>query len=310
MNNSKYKLSICIPAYNRPGFILDCLKFLSTVSQINSVEVVVLDDGSISETAKAVEGFIVKYPKLNISFYRNSVNQGFDKTILSIVNKAKGKFCWFMSDDDLPKKQSIAKLLKIIKQNPDLSLIHMNYSRFDNRLKKITSKQMVGSISKDIVFKNADGFFFKTISNSYFGFLGTNVITMSTDVVNKKMWKDASVGIDKFIGHNFVHCFVIAKMIRENPFIYYVGKPNVQYLSNNHRIWPNDIWKDYNSVFLGYLKKIGFNKKEIERMKKAQRKYEKRETLMKHPILKYLYNVAKPVYAVIHFFKTKYQRRI
>jgi len=310
MNDLKYKLSICIPAYNRPDFISSGLKYLSNVSQIDSVEIVVLDDGSTSETAKAVKRFIVKYPKLNISFYRNNINQGFDKTILSIVDKAKGEFCWFMSDDDLPKKQSITKILEIIKRYPNLSLIHMNYSRFDNNLKKITSKQMVGSINKDIVFKNAEKFFFKKINDSYFNFLGTNVITMSTDVINKKMWKDASVGINKFIGYNFIHCFVIAKMIRENPFIYYVGKPNVQYLSNNHRIWPNDIWKDYNSVFLGYLKKIGFNKKKIEGMKKVQRKYEKRETLMKHPILKYLYNVAKPVYAVIHFLKTKYQRRI
>jgi len=94
---------------------------------------------------------------------------------------------------------------------------------------------------------------FMEIDKSYFQYLGTNVITMSSDIVNRKRWIKSLTGKKKFIGHNFMHCFVIADMISKNEKICYVASPVVQYLSNNHRVWPNNIWKDYNEVYLNYL---------------------------------------------------------
>ena len=115
----------------------------------------------------------------------------------------------------------------------------------------------------------------------------------------------ASKGLENFIGHNFMHCFIISKMIMENPKIYYIANPNVQYLSNNHRIWPNDIWKDYNEVFLNFMKKIGYDKSKLNKMQRHQNKFEKRENMMKHPVLKFVYKFVHPIYAFVGYLKTK-----
>jgi hypothetical protein len=225
--------------------------------------------------------------------------------ILSLVKHAKGEFCWLISDDDLPRVDSVKKIFDVIKKYRKLSLIHINYSRFDNLLKKVTSEKMVGDISKDLYFDDVNKFFFRKIKNSYFSYLGTNVITMSTDIVNRKLWLKSQKDMDKFIGHNFMHCFVIAKMISKYPEIYYVSTPIVQYLSNNHRVWPNDIWKDYNNVFLNYLEKLNFSHTKIQEMKASQKKYEKREEVLKNPVLKLIYNITRPLHSKIDFIMSK-----
>jgi hypothetical protein len=78
--------------------------------------------------------------------------------------------------------------------------------------------------------------------------------------------------------------------------VYFISKPQIQYLSNNHRVWPNDIWKDYNSVLLNYLLKIGYSKANINLMRKQQSEYEKREAMSKSKIISGLYVFALKVY--------------
>jgi abequosyltransferase len=309
MYRQRYKLSFCIPTYNRVNFIIKGLKYLSNIPLINKVEILVFDDGSTDNTENEIKLLLKNNTGLNVNYFKFKKHQGFDKVVSVIVKKAKGEFCWLISDDDLPREDSIKKILSIIDKKPSLSLIHVNYSRFDNVLQKVTSEKMVGSINKDIYFNNADDFLFKNIFDSYFNFLGTNVITMSTDIVNRKKWIKASIEIRRFYGHNFIHCFIIAKMIKEDSRIYYVAEPIVQYLSNNHRIWPNDIWKDYNNIFLEFLKDIGYSKEKINLVREAQIKYEKREGVMKHPLLKYVYGFISPIYAKIQYLKSKYGRR-
>lgn len=292
-------LSICIPTYKRPGFLADSLKKISSLNGVSETEIVIVDDASNDETSTVIKAFIKNNSSLNIVHKKFTKRHNFDPMILSIMKYAHGEYCWLISDDDLPEKDSFVKIIGIIKKHPNASLIHVNYSRFDNLLKKITADKMVGDINKDILFFNKDKFFFKRIRKSYFQYLGTNVITMSTNIVNRKMWLNSLGDLDKFIGHNFMHCFVIAKMLAQNPTIYYVAEPMVRYLSNNHRIWPNDIWKDYNSVLLGYMGSLGFSKAGISEMRHNQKKYENREGVMKNPVLKHVYNLTKPIHPIL-----------
>ena len=212
---------------------------------------------------------------------------------------------WLISDDDIPRNDSLKEVFEIIKNYPDTSLIHLNYSRFDNLLKKVTAEKMVGDIYKDIYFTDPSEFLFKPVNKGYFKFLGTNVITMSTDVVNRKKWLEASKGLEKFVGHNFIHSFIIFNMIEKYPKIYYVSEPIVRYLSNNHRVWPNDIWKDYNSVLLGYLEGIGYPGDKIAKMRESQKEYERKEAVIKNTYLSYLYQLLRPVYARLQIIKSK-----
>ena len=135
--------------------------------------------------------------------------------------------------------------------------------------------------------------------------MGTNIITMSTDIVNRKLWLKSAQQAKKHIGHNFIHCFVIAKMIKANPNIVYLGKPQLRYRSKNERVWPNDIWKDYNKVFINYLISLGYNKEKALSARRAQKTFEKREAATKHPLLKYVYQVAKPAIGAYRMVKLR-----
>lgn len=288
-------LSICIPTNNRSSFLQ---KNLLAVGQMatKDIEIIIGDDASTDNTSEIIEKFKKDYPSLKLTVKRFKNRVFFDRIVLAMVEAAKGEFCWLLGDDDLPKKGSIGRILGIIKKNPNLALIHLNYSRYDNLLKKVTAVRMVNGISKDIHFEKFEDYYFKPIKNSYFKFLGTHTITMSSDVVNRKMWLKAASKLKKYIGHNFIHSFVIGTMIKEKSSIYFVAKPQVQYLSNNHRIWPNDIWKDYNNVLLGYLESIGYPKNKIGIVKEQQKEYEQREKLTKNKLVTFLYRQASKIY--------------
>lgn len=292
---TKIILSICIPTRNRAMFLEKNLKKIASIINKN-VEIVIGDDGSTDDTSTVVKNFIKNNPKIKVVYKRNLKAIFFDKNVLDIVKLASGDFCWLLGDDDVPEDGSITKILSIIDKYPDVSLIHLNYSRFDNILNKVTAKKMVNGINKDVYFKDFEDYYFMPIVDSYFKFLGTHTITMSSDVINRKKWNKATTNIKKYVGHNFIHSFLIGNIIRSKDSVYFVAKPQVQYLSNNHRVWPNDIWKDYNNVLLSYLQSIGYTREKIELMKSQQSEYEKREALSKNKLVSYLYVLALKVY--------------
>ena len=301
--NKKPLLSICIPAYNGAKFIKETLESI-LLEKNPEVEIIVVDDKSTDDTFGVASQFKKKHPAFKIKVIRNKRNLGFDKNVLKVVSQAKGRFCWLLGQDDKLLPGGIKAILKEIKKHPEVALIYCNYKRYDHLLKKVTSEAMV-SIERKMTFADYNKFFFHRVRKSYFQYLGTNVITMSTDVVNKDLWEKATPFCRKKIGHNFIHCFVIAKMIRENPKIIYLGKPQLIYRSNNHRVWPNDIWKDYNRVFIDFLIDEGYDRKKALEMRKSQQKYEKRESAIKQPFLKHIYKYARPIIGLIRMIKSK-----
>ena len=160
MNKKNILLSICIPTYNRPIYTLETLE--SVASQMtDETELVVCDDYSNDGTYKVISLFRKAHPKIKISIEENNPNLGFDRNVLKVMGKAKGKYAWLFGNDDILLPGAINKILHIIKSGNGPSLIHVNYSRYDDLLKKVNAKRMVGSIGKDMVFDNAEEFFFK-----------------------------------------------------------------------------------------------------------------------------------------------------
>jgi len=290
-----YTLSICIPTHNRAGFLKKNLNFLAKMVT-QEIELVIGNDGSTDNTKEVVEDFAKENPKIHLKYIDFKKRVYFDGNVMEIVKSANGKFCWLLGDDDLPKKDSIKKIKSIIAEYPNLSLIHLNYSCYDNMLHKVVVKRMVREIKKDILFKKASDFYFKETKTSYFKFLGTNTITMCTDIINRRKWLHEFGGVKKFVGHNFIHSFLIGKTINSPNSVYFVAKPMVQYLSNNSGVWPNSIWEDYNKVLLKYLATLGYPKTELIKMKKSNTEYIKKESFMKNRYLKYIFMMLKPVY--------------
>ena len=111
-------LSICIPTYNRPISLANCLNSFYQQKKINKndFEICISDNCSKQNITKVIKPF---KKKLNIWFSKNKKNLGFAMNVLKVSLMAKGKFIWFLGDDDLVVNNSINYLLKLIKLNKD-----------------------------------------------------------------------------------------------------------------------------------------------------------------------------------------------
>lgn len=110
-------LSICIPTYNRAPCLKDCLESIVVQFEdgevFNQVEVVISDNASTDNTTAIVKEFQNKFA--NIKYFRNETNLGFDRNILSIIEKSRGEYCLTTGDDDGFFPNSFSYILHKIK---------------------------------------------------------------------------------------------------------------------------------------------------------------------------------------------------
>lgn len=268
MEPTKPLLSICIPTYNRAPFLDKALEDLT--SQITpEVEIVISDDGSKDETETIAQKWQIKFPT-QIIYYKKPQNERFDKNLITVIEKAHGKYCWFMSDDDMLNSGAVVRVLEEIKkkeQTGSLAFLLLNYSRYDNDKKEITMERMMEF--EDQTF-TLDAFMGTRSPNSFFDFLGKNIIYMSVFIFPREYWLSYVENCRKYIGVNFIHCFVFVHMlVKEKLPITYIGKSYVLYRSGNIRAWGNNIWKDFHKKFLGEAQAVGISGKVIREIRYA-----------------------------------------
>lgn len=125
-NEQNIILSICIPTWNRASFLNTGLEKLNTqLSEIciNDIEILVSDNYSTDDTALVVQNFI--HIGMPISYYCNEKNLGADGNFIKCIERAKGKFIWLLGDDDYLCDNSLAYLLRVLKDNLDAGLVHL-----------------------------------------------------------------------------------------------------------------------------------------------------------------------------------------
>jgi abequosyltransferase len=111
------QLSICIPTYNFGKFIGQTLdSLLPQVSK--NVEVIVLDGGSIDDTADIVSIRQREYPML--TYHHQNFRGGIDRDIEKVISLAQGQYCWLFSADDIMLPGAVNKILEAIKSNYDV----------------------------------------------------------------------------------------------------------------------------------------------------------------------------------------------
>lgn len=115
-------ISVCIPTYNRPESLINCLNSLSLQSNKN-FEVCISDNCSKKNIGRLIQPFKKKF---KIRYNRNSRNLGFALNLLKVSKMAKGDFIWFLGDDDLIIKSGIEKLHNIIKKNTKCDFFWVN----------------------------------------------------------------------------------------------------------------------------------------------------------------------------------------
>ena len=118
-------LSICIPTYNRAGYLTECLA--NIVSQFDDkdiygrIEVIISDNNSDDNTTEAVKACQEKYA--NISYSKNSSNLGYDRNVEKAIYLAQGDFIWTLSDDEFVRAGSLEFILNILSNYADAAWI-------------------------------------------------------------------------------------------------------------------------------------------------------------------------------------------
>src|SRR5579863_1226934 len=107
---AKPLLTIAIPTYNRASFLRELLAVLATeLKDEPRVELIVSDNASPDETPSVVQDFIAR--GLRVGYIRNVQNIGADANFLQCFERARGKYVWIFSDDDLILSGGVAKIL-------------------------------------------------------------------------------------------------------------------------------------------------------------------------------------------------------
>lgn len=90
-------VSVGIPTYNRVDWLKGAIDSVLNQNYSN-IDIVVCDNASTDGTEKFMQEYCAKYE--NIKYYRNHTNLGLIKNFRKVAEKLKGKYIFFLPDDD------------------------------------------------------------------------------------------------------------------------------------------------------------------------------------------------------------------
>ena len=117
MHSSAPLVSVIIPVFNRERLLLDALASVRA-QNVDSLEIVVVDDGSSDGTVAAAEAFggplrCVRQKHLGVSAARN---RG--------LAEARGELIAFLDSDDVWTAGSLAHRLELLQANPQAEVVY------------------------------------------------------------------------------------------------------------------------------------------------------------------------------------------
>ena len=141
------QLSICIPTFNRLDCLENCLNsiFISSKNVKDFEFEVCISDNNSDENPHEI---IKKYKdKINIVFNRNDENLGFALNAIKTIKLSRGKYAWFIGNDDLILPNTLFELKKIFEENIDtdyffVNSFYLNSSYLDNFTKPLDTKEL------------------------------------------------------------------------------------------------------------------------------------------------------------------------
>ena len=117
------KVSIVIPVYNVEKYIERCLKSILNQT-LDSIEVIVIDDGSTDNSGKICDEFSTKYKNVKTFHKRNGGVSSARNLGISI---AKGEYIGFVDPDDFIHVNMYKELYENAKKvNSDIAICSVN----------------------------------------------------------------------------------------------------------------------------------------------------------------------------------------
>ncbi len=130
-----HQFSICIPSYNRAGFLAPLLNSIAAQYD-DSIEVVICED--CSPERELIRGVVEEFQgRMPITYVENSRTLGYDGNVRACIRKASGDYCLMMGNDDLLCDGAIAELKSVIRAYPSVGVVSRAYKIFHGSIDNI-----------------------------------------------------------------------------------------------------------------------------------------------------------------------------
>ncbi len=192
-------LSVAIPSYNSAAYMKHAIETLLTGG--NDVEIIIVDDGSVDDTAKIAEEYAAKYPDIIKSIHQE--NGGHGEAVNTGLLHAKGLYFKVVDSDDWVNEAALRKVLDKLRelvvdgQSPDLMLANYVYEKPSLNKHKVMDYKT--ALPQDRIFTWNDIMFFKQ----------SQQIIMHAAIYRTKLLKDCGLKLPK-------HTFYV-----DNIFVYH-----------------------------------------------------------------------------------------
>ena len=137
MDQNSRKISVCIPAYNRPELLTSLLDSILSQKYTN-YEIVICEDASPmrEQIRNIVDVYKIKWPGI-FHYYENKKNLGYDGNIRNLITKSSGDYCFFMGNDDLMYTDALTIVALAIARYDDIGVVLRTYASFDEKPENI-----------------------------------------------------------------------------------------------------------------------------------------------------------------------------
>ena len=208
-------LSICIPTYNRAKFLEFCLsRMMSQVTPDLPVEVIVSDNFSTDNTLEVAEKYL-KFP--NFKLVKQIQNIGPMKNGLELVRvHAKGKFCWYVGDDDYVVPGSIQNILELLKRDVDFVFLNLKVFNIANDLVRYSQ-------NKSVEFEVMDKFenlLLPKYSNIFLGELMGSIFKRELFLKEINIYNKIDDEYLSTLETSYAHCVIFANQFMGKKAIY------------------------------------------------------------------------------------------
>ena len=244
-------LSICIPTHDGRaqslGRALD-----SVLPQIGrelegQVEVCISDNASLDGTAEMVARHQRRVGKI-IAYHRNDYDLGSVPNLLTVIERARGEFCWFLGSDDTVGPDAVAEVVGLLTMFPDIAGATLNRTRIDYRWPTQEDIDPPRELPDEPTSQHL-----YTSSGDIFRNLALNHDYMSTQVVNRQIWLEALASTEREAVTRTLlgQMLVIGLMIKRCPR--WVWHPKTLVV---HRMGTSVLAEDVDHDYGGYALKI------------------------------------------------------
>jgi len=117
------KVSVIIPTFNCAQFLTNALDSVFNQTY-QDIETIIIDDGSIDDTKKIIEKFVLKYP--NKFFYHYQQNSGPSAARNKGILYARGEYIAFLDADDIWLKEKLELQIKAFRATK-AGLVYTDY---------------------------------------------------------------------------------------------------------------------------------------------------------------------------------------